>query len=262
MELSSRTAPVALSLTLKVSFETLTSHKNIFECFNWIISWADPERLLGEVIYQLDRRILSHIFQGQRRFYGFSLLNIPDKIIEVRLKTAHFLKSWLKSHLFLLSLCWSEQNSQQNRCKIIFFLSWRWAPTPWQGGWMRAIASISFRGIKTSWRSWKSLATKPLFTQLYRNSSWTPTGSCWRGRTMAPAGRRITVTLSSWGSGLLQSRPHSWRRKCRFSLTASATWLRRTKNHSSSGRQESRQRNSNWDLIFQFFKNHFSVQTS
>ncbi|XP_029694660.1 speriolin-like protein isoform X1 [Takifugu rubripes] len=43
----------------------------------------DPERLLGEIIYQLDRRILSHIFQGQRRFYGFNLLNIQDKIIEV-----------------------------------------------------------------------------------------------------------------------------------------------------------------------------------
>lgn len=45
------------------------------------------ERLLGEIAYQLDKRILCHIFQGQRRLYGFTLLNIPDKIIEVRLKT-------------------------------------------------------------------------------------------------------------------------------------------------------------------------------
>ncbi|KAG8010120.1 Speriolin-like protein [Nibea albiflora] len=42
-----------------------------------------PDRLLGEVAYQLDRRILSYIFQGHKRLYGFTLLNIPDKIIEV-----------------------------------------------------------------------------------------------------------------------------------------------------------------------------------
>ncbi|XP_071324599.1 speriolin-like protein [Trachinotus anak] len=40
-------------------------------------------RLLGEIAYQLDGRILSHVFQGHKRLYGFTLLNIPDKIIEV-----------------------------------------------------------------------------------------------------------------------------------------------------------------------------------
>ncbi|XP_030606275.1 speriolin-like protein [Archocentrus centrarchus] len=44
---------------------------------------SDPNRLLGEIAYQLDRRILSHIFQGHKRFYGFTLTNIPNKIIEV-----------------------------------------------------------------------------------------------------------------------------------------------------------------------------------
>uniref|UniRef100_H3DM40 Speriolin C-terminal domain-containing protein n=1 Tax=Tetraodon nigroviridis TaxID=99883 RepID=H3DM40_TETNG len=39
--------------------------------------------LLGEIAYQLDKRILCYIFQGHRRLYGFTLLNIPDKIIEV-----------------------------------------------------------------------------------------------------------------------------------------------------------------------------------
>ncbi|KAJ4931149.1 hypothetical protein JOQ06_025447 [Pogonophryne albipinna] len=41
------------------------------------------DRVMGEVAYQLDRRIMSHIFQGHKRLYGFTLLNIPGKIKEV-----------------------------------------------------------------------------------------------------------------------------------------------------------------------------------
>ncbi|XP_047218057.1 speriolin-like protein [Girardinichthys multiradiatus] len=40
-------------------------------------------RLFGEIAYQLDRRILSYVFQAHQRLYGFTLLNIPEKIIEV-----------------------------------------------------------------------------------------------------------------------------------------------------------------------------------
>uniref|UniRef100_A0A3Q2QTL6 Speriolin-like protein n=1 Tax=Fundulus heteroclitus TaxID=8078 RepID=A0A3Q2QTL6_FUNHE len=44
---------------------------------------SGPTRLFGEIAYQLDRRILSYVFQAHQRLYGFTLLNIPEKIIEV-----------------------------------------------------------------------------------------------------------------------------------------------------------------------------------
>ncbi|KAG7318032.1 hypothetical protein KOW79_019067 [Hemibagrus wyckioides] len=43
----------------------------------------ERQRLLGEIGFQLERRILSHVFYKNTRLYGFTVNNIQEKIIQV-----------------------------------------------------------------------------------------------------------------------------------------------------------------------------------